>query len=50
MSSLGIRIGSTVEVLGNEPYGGPVRLRLGKRNIVMGEEAAARVQIARSEP
>ena len=49
VSSLGIRIGSTVEVIGNEPYGGPVRLRLGKRNIVMGKEAAARVQIAQSE-
>ncbi len=47
VSSLGIRIGSTVEVIGNEPYGGPVRLRLGKRNIVMGTEAAARVRIAR---
>ena len=49
VSSLGIRIGSTVEVIGNEPYGGPVRLRLGKRNIVMGTEAAARVRIARYE-
>ncbi len=49
VSSLGIRIGSTVEVIGKEPYGGPVRLRLGKRNIVMGTEAAARVRIARYE-
>ena len=47
VSSLGIKIGSTVEVIGNEPYGGPVTLRLGKRNIVMGTEAAARVRIAR---
>ncbi len=50
VSSLGIRIGSTVEVIGKEPYGGPVRLRLGKRNIVMGTEAATRVRIARPEP
>ena len=50
VSSLGIRIGSTVEVIGKEPYGGPVTLRLGKRNIVMGTEAAARVRIARSGP
>ena len=49
VSSLGIKIGSTVEVIGKEPYGGPVRLRLGKRNIVMGTEAAARVRIARYE-
>ena len=49
VSSLGIRIGSTVEVIGKEPYGGPVRLKLGKRNIVIGTEAAARVRIARSE-
>jgi len=48
VSSLGIRIGSTVKVVGKEPYGGPVRLRLGKRNIVIGTEAAARVRIARS--
>ncbi len=45
VSSLGIRIGSTVEVIGTEPYGGLVRLRLGKRNVVMGTEAAARVRI-----
>ena len=50
VSSLGIKIGSSVEVIGKEPYGGPVRLRLGKRSIVMGAEAAARVRIARSEP
>ncbi|MCZ6816496.1 MAG: FeoA family protein, partial [Planctomycetota bacterium] len=50
VSLLGISIGSTVQVIGKEPYGGPVRLRLGKRNIVMGTEAAARVRIARSEP
>ena len=49
VSSLGIKIGSTVEVIGKEPYGGPVRLRLGKRNIVLGTEAAARVRIARPE-
>ncbi len=49
VSSLGIRIGSTVKVVGKEPYGGPVRLRLGKRNIAMGKEAAARVRIARYE-
>ena len=49
VSSLGIRIGSSVKVVGKEPYGGPVRLRLGKRNIEMGTEAAARVKIARSE-
>ena len=48
VTSLGIRIGSTVKVVAKEPYGGPVRLRLGKRNIVMGTEAAARVRIARS--
>ncbi len=46
VSSLGIRIGSIVEVIGKEPYGGPMRLRLGQRNIVMGTEAAARVRIA----
>ena len=49
VSSLGIRIGTTLQVIRKEPYGGPVRLRLGKRNIVMGTEAATRVRIARSE-
>ncbi len=50
LSSLGIKIGSTLQVMGKEPYGGPMRLRLGRRNIVMGTEAAARVRIARIEP
>ncbi len=50
VSSLGIKIGSTVRVIAKEPYGGPVRLRLGKRNILMGVEAAERVRVARSEP
>ena len=50
LSSLGIKIGSTVRVIAKEPYGGPVRLRLGKRNILMGVEAAERVLVARSEP
>ena len=49
LSSLGIEIGSTVRVIAKEPYGGPVRLRLARRNILMGTEAAARVRIARSE-
>ena len=48
LSSLGIKIGSTVRVIATEPYGGPVRLKLGKRNIEIGTEAAARVRIARS--
>lgn len=49
VSSLGIKIGSTLRVIGKEPYGGPMRLRLGKRNIEMGTEAAARVRIARTD-
>ncbi|MEE9297132.1 MAG: metal-dependent transcriptional regulator [Phycisphaerae bacterium] len=49
VSSLGIEIGSTLQVIGKEPYGGPMRLRLGTRNIVMGTEAAARVRVARTE-
>ena len=50
LSSLGIKIGSTVELIAKEPYGGPVRLRLARRNILMGTEAAARVRIERSVP
>ncbi len=49
LSSLGIKIGSTVRLIAKEPYGGPVRLRLARRNILMGTEAAARVRIERSE-
>ncbi len=49
LSSLGIKIGSTVRLIAKEPYGGPVRLRLARRTILMGTEAAARVRIARSE-
>ncbi len=48
LSSLGIKIGSTVQVIGKEPYGGPVRLRLGRREVLMGTEAAARVRITPS--
>ncbi|MCH8967246.1 MAG: metal-dependent transcriptional regulator [Planctomycetes bacterium] len=50
LTSLGIKIGSALQVIGKEPYGGPIRLRLGKQDIVMGTEAATRVRIARSEP
>ena len=49
VSSLGIKIGSTLRVIGKEPYGGLMRLRLGTRIIAMGTEAAARVRIARTE-
>lgn len=48
-SSLDISNGSTVAITGKEPYGGLVRLRVGKRNIVTGTEAAARVRNARNE-
>lgn len=48
LSSLGIKIGSPLRVMAKDPYGGPVRLRVGKRRISMGTEAAQRVRVARS--
>ncbi len=47
LSSLGIKIGSSVKVMAREPYGGPVRLRLGNRNISMGTEAAEQLRVTR---
>ncbi len=46
LSSLGIKIGSPLRVMAKDPYGGLVRLRMGRRMISMGTEAAQRVRLA----
>ena len=48
LSSLGIKIGSPLRVMAKDPYGGLVGLRVGKRSVSMGTEAAQRVRVARS--
>ena len=47
LSSLGIKLGSPLRVMAKDPYGGLVRLRMGRRRISMGSEAAERIRVAR---
>lgn len=46
LTSLGLKIGSAFRVLEKAPYDGPLMLRVGRRKIAIGHEAARRILVA----
>lgn len=45
LDSLGLRKGATVKVVTRQPFGGPVVVQLGRRNIAVSREVASKIEI-----
>lgn len=46
LTKLGIKIGSKVRLVDRSPFDGPLTLRVGRRRVVLGHEAAGRIMVS----
>ena len=49
LTSLGVKLASHFRVMSKAPFEGPLTLRIGRRDVIIGQEAARRILIAPDE-
>lgn len=45
LASMGLRKGITISTMSKQPFGGPVVIRVGKRNIALAHEIAEQIEV-----